>query len=206
MASLTSPDESPYWWGWHQQTAGIAAWHQGRLAEARALLEGAIARAVELEEPKLELYSAVWLANVQLAQGDFEGARSIVHIFGERQKRSLDCAEQWIGGRLATAALAHGDAAEARQQFPQYSAQYLAYQIPFLTAEHAVIRAGIALVEGDLEPPTPPPTKRCAVELSNPWALVESHTLDGRIFVGGKCAPGRAEDLASPCPGFVPGA
>jgi predicted ATPase/DNA-binding CsgD family transcriptional regulator len=185
---------SPYWRGWGQLAAGIGHWYQGRLAEARQALGDAVRCGDELDEPKLELYASVFLSNVMLSQGDYENATRIVEYFGARQLRSLDCAENWPQGRLALIALAHGDHAEAARVFANFGPIYLGYGIPYLSAEHALIRVRIAQADEDLAGARAALREAMAFsdQLANPWLQAEAHHLDGLLHRA-EGDPGAAE-------------
>jgi predicted ATPase/class 3 adenylate cyclase/DNA-binding CsgD family transcriptional regulator len=192
LAAIAARTGSPYWTGWGEVAVGIGAWQQGRLEEARRSLEHALACGQELDEPKLELYAAIWLSNLQLSTGDFEAAATIATYAGERQKRSLDCAEDWVFGRLVLAALAQGDLAEARRVFASFGEMYVRYQIPFVTYEHAMLRGRMALQESDLDSAGSAFDEAAdmATSISNPWALAEIHNLYG-------CLHRSADDLGA---------
>lgn len=183
LAARAHRDRSPYWSGWADLSRGVAAWHEGRLGDARRALEAAMGAALALGEPKLDLYSATILASVLLAQGDFAAVTATVSAAVDRQRRSLECAENWPEARLALAAVAQGNLAEARRVTAGVGPKYLEYDIPRLTTEYAAIRTCIALAEGDLA------TARAALgeasdvatSLGNPWATVETCNLNGRL-------------------------
>jgi hypothetical protein len=94
---------------WNEIITGMAAWHQGRLADARAAMERAQAGAYECSDPLLEMHAVEWQTGVRIAQGDYDGASALALQTAVRLSRSLDgCRQGFIEFGLAEVALAGG--------------------------------------------------------------------------------------------------
>jgi predicted ATPase/class 3 adenylate cyclase/DNA-binding CsgD family transcriptional regulator len=196
LAGIADSVHSPYWRCWRDLCAGIAAWRQGRLAEARTALEAALTTAERFADPILEAYVIFFgLADVHIAQGDYAGAGSLVSRSVLRQRRSAQARQEGIEFRLAVLALALGDLPAARRRY-QAIAGVRAFGIPLLNAELDAVLGRIALEEGDLAAARSAFEQVSAVgaQLDCPWILAGAHTLRGRL-ARASGDPAGAEDL-----------
>jgi ATP/maltotriose-dependent transcriptional regulator MalT len=183
LDELDGLSPSPYWQVWHALCVGIAHGRQGRLAEARAALEAALAGSYELGDPHLESWSVVFTAQVLINQGDYEATRSVLTRSIRWQCRSAFTRQEFVQSRLALLALAQADLPEARRQLDAVGPVLRQCGIPFLMAWCDVLSARLALEDGNLAAARSfhEAASNIATTFDSPWALVEAHDLGGRL-------------------------
>ena len=169
---------------WNDVVTGMAAWYQGRAAEAREAMERALAGAYECNDPLLEAYCVGFLSDSMIALGDYETAGAVVLRTAVRLRRALDvCREGFVEFGLARLALARGAVAEAARQTGALAGIARRAGLPILIDWLCQLEGRIALERGELA------KARSAVEeltsLADaggvPWALATSHHFRGLL-------------------------
>jgi DNA-binding CsgD family transcriptional regulator len=182
---------------WCDVITGIAAWHQGRLGDARTTMERARAGAYECSDPLLEMHAVEWQTPVRVALGDYEGANALALQTTVRLTRSLDgCRQGFIEFGLAEVALARGELAEAARQADVTAAVIRAIGLPFKLEKLELLLGRLALEQDDL------PGARSAfdaalnvaTETGVPWMLVDAYHCCG-LLARTEGDQSRAEDL-----------
>ncbi len=169
---------------WNDIIIGMAAWHEGRLADARVAMERARAGADDCDDPLLEMHAVEWQTGVRIAQGDYDGARALAHQTALRLTRSLDgCRQGFIEFGLAEIALARGELAEATLQAERTAPVIREIALPFKLEKLEALCGRVALARGDL--PVAGAAFHAASDLAEqagiPWMLVDAHHCRGLL-------------------------
>jgi predicted ATPase/class 3 adenylate cyclase/DNA-binding CsgD family transcriptional regulator len=179
LRSIAQRRGNPYWPHWGDLITGGSALHEGRLSDARTSLEHALAGAYDFHDPMLESYTLTWLADVQIAQGDYDDASALAAHTGERLSRSLDaCRQSWVEFLgLAGAALARGDL-EAADRHTEVNADLIRESgLPLFVGRHAMVRGRVALERGNLAAARTAfgEAEGMVTQADTPWSRVELH-------------------------------
>jgi len=94
--------------------AGLADLRFGSFREARPHLEAALAIARDIAEPTLEMFSAMFLADLEISEGHYDAVHRLVDESGERLRASARGRIELLELRLASVLLAEGDVTNAR--------------------------------------------------------------------------------------------
>jgi len=181
---------------WNDIVTGMAAWHQGRLADARTAMERARAGAKECADPLLEMHAVEWQTELRIAQGDYDGASALALQTAVRLSRSLDgCRQGFIEFGLAEVALARGELAEATRQADLLAPAIEGVGIPFKVEKLEVLRGRLALAKGNLAGARSAFERASAIanQSGTPWMQVEVHHVCG-LLAWAEGDPVAAED------------
>jgi predicted ATPase/DNA-binding CsgD family transcriptional regulator len=169
---------------WNDIIIGLAAWHQGRLADAREAMERARAGAYDCDDPLLEMHAVEWQTGVRIAQGDYDGASALALQTALRLTRSLDgCRQGFIEFGLAEIALARGDFAEAAHQSERTAPIIREIALPFKLEKLEAVCGRVALARGDLTAASAAfhTASDLAAQAGVPWMLVDAHHCRGLL-------------------------
>ena len=173
-----------FWLGWHDVCRGVRAVHEGRLEDACAALESALAAAGALADPMLEAYATIWLTDTRIASGDYETAHALVAGVVDRQRRSgAFLRQEMVEVCLARALVLRGDLDAARRLLDGIvAAVRLGGFVPCLEM-YLASTGQLALAMGDPAGAGAAVEEAAAIarELGNPWMLAETDHLRGRV-------------------------
>lgn len=93
---------------------GLADLRFGKLREARPHLEAALAIARDIGEPTIEMFSAMFLADLEIAEGRYDAVHRLVGESDGRLRASARGRLELLELRLASVLLAEGDVTNAR--------------------------------------------------------------------------------------------
>ena len=183
LHALARRSQDAYWPIWGEMCAGITAWHEGRLADARRALDAAHAECYVVGDPQLEHWCVAWHSEVLIAAGEYEKARSLVARSLRWQRRSAACRSEPVQICAGRVALAQGDLTEARRQVEEVTGYLRDYGIPFYVSQGDAVLGRVALGEGDLAAARTALAGLSAYadQFESPWAQVEAHSLQGRL-------------------------
>jgi DNA-binding CsgD family transcriptional regulator len=183
--------------GWTDVVIGIAAWHAGRLEEARLIMERARACALQCRDPLLEMYAVEWQTGVRIALGEYDAGEALALQTAVRMRRSADaCREGFIEFGLAEIALARGAPDEALRQADAVTDLIRGVGLPFKLVRLEALRGRAALARGDVSTARSAldAAMEVAVGVGVPWMIVDA--CHNRAFLARADGdPAVAEDL-----------
>ena len=149
MARRAGNDNCLYW---NDSIIGMGAGFDGRLADARADLERALAGAYQTTDPVLEAFTVGVLTEVMVALGDYDGAAELSLRTVARLQRSLDaCRQGFAEYGLPRSSLAGGNVTEATHQTDALAGITREFGIPFVVVWLCLLQGRAAVVEGELD-------------------------------------------------------
>jgi predicted ATPase/class 3 adenylate cyclase/DNA-binding CsgD family transcriptional regulator len=184
LRTLAEYHASRYWQAWCDGCWGIAALRQGRLTEARRLLTPAVAEGGEVGNLLLQLYTAGFLWEVTLAEGDLDEAAAMLRRNISLQDRAGTlCREEWLDIALAQTLMAGGDLVAARREVERSAAGIRQGGVPFLMINLGVISGLIALYDDQLEAAAEAlaEAEGIAAQLGSPWFSMTVHHATGLL-------------------------
>jgi len=169
---------------WNDVVIGMAACLEGRLADAREAMERARQGAYECADPLLEAYAVCWFTDVQIALGDYAGAREVALRTAVRLHRLLDaCREGYCEFGVARVALAEGDVDEAGRQADALAGVMRTVGLAFGIEWLCLVQGRVALERGDLTSARAAFDETSAIAESTgiAWDLVAAHDHQGLL-------------------------
>ena len=132
----------------------------------------------------LEAYAIIWLTDARLAAGDYERAQTLVARIVEHQRRAAPfLRDGMVELGLAKAHMLAGDLDAARHLVDGITANARVGNFAACLEMYLVSDGQLALLEGDTVAALAAGEEAQAVaaQLGNPWMLVETHDLLGRV-------------------------
>jgi predicted ATPase len=137
--------------GWDDIIRLLAAWQDGRAADARATMDAVLRRAYRSNDPLLESHAVLFGADSLIALGEYAEAEALGMRTALRLRRSLDaCRQGFVEFGLARLALARGDLEEATRQADVLDGVLRRTGLPLMIQWLALLRGRVALERGDL--------------------------------------------------------
>lgn len=174
---------SPFWAHWHGICAGSAALHAGRLAEAVALLEAAVAGGRAFGDSQTEFFAAFGLADAYVDLGEHDAAERVVASCVEWQDRSALGRAEITRVRRVRYLLAQGDLAAAAAELTAVEEIARAIGFDFGMCDWELVAARLAEETGDLTQArrAVDEANRLAAGIGIPWAITAAVQAEGRV-------------------------
>ena len=184
LRSIGTETGNRHFLAWCDGAEGVAAVRRGRYEEGRAKLESTLAFSRDLNEPVLEMASAMVLGDLEIAQGRYEAAKRLVAESRDRLWRSGRGRLEAVDLRLAAARLAEGDVESARSVCDALAVQLEGFPIPYFSAKLSLLLGRIRTEERDLEGARAQfqAALEIARSLDNPWVMGQVLCEMGRVL------------------------